>query len=39
MEGVEYPKSGEKSSVDFIQKGLGGSATSTAVANSCCPVV
>ena len=27
----EYPRSGEKSSADFIQKGLAGSATSTAV--------
>ena len=28
----EYPRSGEKSKADSIQKGLGGSATNTAVA-------
>ena len=32
MEGFEYPRSGEKSSADSIQKGLSGSATNTAVA-------
>ena len=28
----EHPRSGEKSNTDFIQKGLGGSATNTAIA-------